>query len=79
MRSHNHEHQPLKFPSPTTDITSTMNNALSTSTIQPNSGISTDGEISTVTDVARFILVPASTVYKLARTGELPASKIGKH
>lgn len=37
------------------------------------------GEILTVTDVARFLRVPKSTVYKLARLGELPASKIGKH
>jgi len=33
----------------------------------------------TVMDVARFLRVPKSTVYKLARVGELPASKIGKH
>nr|MBI3614271.1 helix-turn-helix domain-containing protein [Nitrospirota bacterium] len=36
-------------------------------------------EILTVLDVARFLRVPKSTVYKLARLGELPASKIGKH
>jgi excisionase family DNA binding protein len=57
-----------------------MNNALSASTIiPPSSGSSTDGEILTVMDVARFLRVPKSTVYKLARVGELPASKIGKH
>lgn len=39
----------------------------------------TNGEILTVMDVARFLRVPKSTVYKLARVGELPASKIGKH
>jgi excisionase family DNA binding protein len=78
--SHNDAYQPLKFPNRSTDITSTMNNALSASTtIQPSSGLSTDGEILTVTDVARFLRVPKSTVYKLARIGELPASKIGKH
>jgi len=38
-----------------------------------------DSEILTVMDVARFLRVPKSTVYKLARVGELPASKIGKH
>ncbi len=38
-----------------------------------------DGEILTVLEVARFLRVPKSTVYKLARLGELPASKIGKH
>ena len=38
-----------------------------------------EGEILTVLEVARFLRVPKSTVYKLARLGELPASKIGKH
>ncbi len=38
-----------------------------------------DGEILTVMEVAKFLRVPKSTVYKLARVGELPASKIGKH
>jgi excisionase family DNA binding protein len=57
-----------------------MNNAVSASTMfQPNGAPSTDGEILTVMDVARFLRVPKSTVYKLARVGELPASKIGKH
>ena len=79
MKSHNEAHQPLKFPTRTTDITSTMNNALSASPIRPSSEVSTDGEILTVTDVARFLRVPESTVYKLARIGELPASKIGRH
>lgn len=37
------------------------------------------GEILTVMEVATFLRVPKSTVYKLARVGELPASKIGKH
>ncbi len=32
----------------------------------------------TVQEVARFLRVPKSTVYKLARVGELPASKIGR-
>jgi excisionase family DNA binding protein len=57
-----------------------MNNAVSTSTMfQTNGAPSTDGEILTVMDVARFLRVPKSTVYKLARVGELPATKIGKH
>jgi excisionase family DNA binding protein len=38
-----------------------------------------DSEILTVMEVARFLRVPKSTVYKLARLGQLPASKIGKH
>ncbi|MEP6932831.1 MAG: helix-turn-helix domain-containing protein [Nitrospirota bacterium] len=57
-----------------------MNNTVSPSTtIQANDAPLTDGEILTVTDVARFLRVPKSTVYKLSRVGQLPASKIGKH
>lgn len=57
-----------------------MNTTMSASTAsQPDGMPATDGEILTVTDVARFLRVPKSTVYKLARLGELPASKIGKH
>ena len=57
-----------------------MNEALSTATVFQSNGVSSaDGEILTVMDVARFLRVPKSTVYKLARLGELPASKIGKH
>ncbi|MBX3351220.1 MAG: helix-turn-helix domain-containing protein [Nitrospira sp.] len=48
-------------------------------TTQAETGASRDGEILTVMEVARFLRVPKSTVYKLARGGELPASKIGKH
>ncbi|MDH4152397.1 MAG: helix-turn-helix domain-containing protein [Nitrospira sp.] len=57
-----------------------MNESGSTGTVlQPTGQSETDGEILTVTEVARFLRVPKSTVYKLARVGELPASKIGKH
>ena len=57
-----------------------MNNEVSASTMfQPNGGPSTDGEILTDMDVARFLRVPKSTVCKFARVGGLPASKIGKH
>jgi excisionase family DNA binding protein len=57
-----------------------MNNAVSASMmLQQNGAPSMDGEILTVMDVARFLRVPKSTVYKLARVGELLASKIGKH
>ncbi|GKS59166.1 DNA-binding protein [Nitrospira sp.] len=38
-----------------------------------------EGDILTVPEVARLLRVPKSTVYKLARLGQLPASKIGKH
>lgn len=57
-----------------------MNNDGSTASATMSDGASAqDGEILTVMEVARFLRVPKSTVYKLARGGELPASKIGKH
>jgi excisionase family DNA binding protein len=57
-----------------------MNSDGSTSTVSQLDGTSArDGEILTVMELAKFLRVPKSTVYKLARVGELPASKIGKH
>jgi excisionase family DNA binding protein len=57
-----------------------MNSDGSAATVsQAEAGATRDGEILTVMEVARFLRVPKSTVYKLARVGELPASKIGKH
>lgn len=57
-----------------------MNSDLSAeTTTQSETGANRDGEILTVMEVAQFLRVPKSTVYKLARGGELPASKIGKH
>ncbi|UVT17965.1 MAG: helix-turn-helix domain-containing protein [Nitrospira sp.] len=57
-----------------------MNNDVSAATTsQLEESPVRDGEILTVMEVARFLRVPKSTVYKLARVGELPASKIGKH
>lgn len=44
-----------------------------------NGSASLQSEILTVEEVAQFLRVPKSTVYKLARLGQLPASKIGKH
>jgi excisionase family DNA binding protein len=62
------------------DNTVVMNNAApATSAPHSNEMPVSDDEILTVTEVARFLRVPKSTVYKLARAGELPASKIGKH
>ena len=62
------------------DTSGVMNNEVSTATaIQAEETTARDGEILTVVEVARFLRVPKSTVYKLARVGELPASKIGKH
>ena len=46
---------------------------------QANGVPSTDGEILTVMDGARFLRGPKFTVYKLARVGALPASEIWKH
>ncbi|MCS6329558.1 MAG: helix-turn-helix domain-containing protein [Nitrospira sp.] len=57
-----------------------MNDAIATTTSVSLDSVSpSEGEILTVSEVARFLRVPKSTVYKLARLGELPASKIGKH
>ncbi|HPV82150.1 MAG TPA: helix-turn-helix domain-containing protein [Nitrospira sp.] len=57
-----------------------MNDAIpATTKVNLDGATSSDSEILTVLDVARFLRVPKSTVYKLARLGQLPASKIGKH
>lgn len=70
----------LKFWNRYADTSVGMNNDVSTATaIQADEGSAREGEILTVMEVARFLRVPKSTVYKLARVGELPASKIGKH
>jgi excisionase family DNA binding protein len=74
------QHPPLKFFIHDADIAFAMNNAVpATTALHSESLLTTEGEILTVMDVARFLRVPKSTVYKLARVGELPASKIGKH
>ena len=70
----------LKFPSGYADTSLVMNSDVSAETgTQSETDATRDGEILTVMEVARFLRVPKSTVYKLARGGELPASKIGKH
>jgi excisionase family DNA binding protein len=57
-----------------------MNDALTaTTSMNMDGNAQSDSEILTVLEVARFLRVPKSTVYKLARLGQLPASKIGKH
>ena len=71
---------PFKFETAPTDIVSVMNDAIpATTKVNLDGATSSDSEILTVLDVARFLRVPKSTVYKLARLGQLPASKIGKH
>ncbi len=63
-----------------TDTLSVMNDATAATTkINVDNAPLSESEILTVMDVARFLRVPKSTVYKLARLGQLPASKIGKH
>ena len=70
----------LKFWNRRADISVVMNNEISTATaIHADEVTAQEREILTVVEVARFLRVPKSTVYKLARVGELPASKIGKH
>lgn len=70
----------LKFETGLTDTASVMNDAIATTTaFSGDRTSSAEGEILTVAEVARFLRVPKSTVYKLARLGQLPASKIGKH
>ncbi|TKB72177.1 MAG: helix-turn-helix domain-containing protein [Nitrospira sp.] len=57
-----------------------MSDSLSSITgATPDGRSGLDGEILTVQEVAKFLRVPKSTVYKLARLNQLPASKIGKH
>lgn len=57
-----------------------MNDAFAaTTTVNIDGALLSESEILTVMEVARFLRVPKSTVYKLARLGQLPASKIGKH
>jgi excisionase family DNA binding protein len=70
----------LKFSSGDSDTRFEMNDTLSaTTSMSSHKAAGLENEILTVLDVARFLRVPKSTVYKLARVGELPASKIGKH
>jgi len=57
-----------------------MNTGMLTSrTIPANGEAAHTAEILTVLEVAHFLRVPKSTVYKLARRGQLPARRIGKH
>jgi excisionase family DNA binding protein len=36
-------------------------------------------DVLTVAELAEYLKVPKSTVYKLAQEGSLPAQKVGKH
>ena len=35
-------------------------------------------EIMTIEEVARYLRIPVSTVYRLAQQGRIPASKVGR-
>ena len=36
-------------------------------------------EIMTIEEVAEYLRVPLSSLYKLAQQGKIPASKVGRH
>lgn len=36
-------------------------------------------EVMTIEDVANYLRIPRSSVYKLAQKGDLPGRKVGKH
>ena len=40
---------------------------------------SQQGEVLTIDDLAVYLRVPKSTLYKLVREGNIPCQKIGKH
>lgn len=37
------------------------------------------GEVMTIEDLAEYLKISESTLYKLAREGALPGTKVGKH
>lgn len=36
-------------------------------------------EIMTIAEVAEFLKIPTSSVYKLAQEGKIPSQKVGRH
>ena len=38
-----------------------------------------DGEVLTITELAAYLKIPKSTLYKLVREGRIPSQKIGRH
>ena len=36
-------------------------------------------DIMTIEDVANFLRIPVSSVYKLAQSGKIPGTKVGRH
>lgn len=49
----------------------------STNPLRPIPGLTRD-EVMTAREVAELLKLPVSTVYQLARRGELPASRLGR-
>ncbi len=39
----------------------------------------TFGEVLTIGELAAYLKIPKSTLYKLVREGKIPAQKIGRH
>ena len=37
------------------------------------------GSILTIDDLAKYLKIPKSTLYKLAQTGQVPGQKVGRH
>ena len=38
-----------------------------------------DGEVLTIVELAAYLKIPKSTLYKLVREGRIPSQKIGRH
>lgn len=47
--------------------------------VDHSGGASELGEILTVNEVAEYLKIPKQTVYRMVRSGDLPAFKAGKH
>ena len=37
------------------------------------------GEVLTIEEMARYLKIPRSTLYKLAQEGKIPCQKVGRH
>jgi len=48
-------------------------------TKKANAGRPAAAQVMTAAEVARWLRVPKSTLYKLCQGGEIPATKIGRH
>lgn len=40
---------------------------------------SSEGQVMTVDDLAAYLRIPRSSVYKLAQRGQVPCQKVGRH